>query len=80
MVPITQHACLCVLVRAVACYESQGTLLTSSGEVSARNAAALQRVRGEGILPIICTGKIPGPWQNIVSALELNAPMVFLQV
>ena len=70
----------CVPVRAIGRCAPQGTLLSSTGEVSARNAAALQHIRTAGILPIICTGKIPGPWQNAVAALELDAPMVFLQV
>ena len=69
-----------VPVRAIGRCAPQGTLLSSTGEVSARNAAALQHIRTAGILPIICTGKIPGPWQNAVTALELDAPMVFLQV
>ena len=60
--------------------DDQGTLLTSSGTMSERNAAALQRVRAAGVLPIVCTGKIPGDWQGSVTALNLRSPMVFLQV
>ena len=47
--------------------------------VTARTGHVLQRARAAGILPIICTGKIPGPWEQSVLDLELDAPMVFLQ-
>ena len=56
-----------------------GTLLTSDGRITERTVRVLQRARAEGVLPIICTGKIPGPWQEAVRAMELDAPMVFLQ-
>ena len=56
-----------------------GTLLTSDGRVTDRTARVLQRARAEGVLPIICTGKIPGPWQEAIRAMKLDAPMIFLQ-
>ena len=56
--------------------DMDGTLLTSSGNVTARTGSVLQRARDAGVLPIIVTGKIPGPWQEVVRRLKLNAPMV----
>ena len=44
-----------------------------------RTAAVLLQARAAGVLPIICTGKIPGPWQAPINALDLRAPAIFLQ-
>jgi hydroxymethylpyrimidine pyrophosphatase-like HAD family hydrolase len=66
--------------RVAACaIDVDGTLFTSGGLVQERTAAVLLQARAAGVLPIICTGKIPGPWQAPINALDLRAPAIFLQ-
>ena len=65
-------------IRAVS-IDVDGTLFSSDGKVSAKTAAALKAAASAGVLPIICTGKISGPWAEPILALELGAPMVFMQ-